>query len=695
MIRGCMGAGMVMVALTCSGSFAAPSGPLAVYQVRGSVQVELVDTAGTVGIFLTSDPQSRSVSVPFEGGIQLTAANGMEQAKLGHSPLSLIVAGNDTSVTLDGLQFDFWGDGGDAVNLTMDGVRRVFDLPGDLINSSLDPRGAMRVEAAFVLSTDAAADLGMPQAAGTLLGTVRFVVEDRFVASDEAPVLPSDAPGHGEESQVSERTCANPTTGPDVIVGDLPDIDNYGAVSGTRAYAVGTTSCNMGNQTLQWQSSVNRHPVIGQNLYRLKNGRIQQIGISWLKHGFTALAGNVCCTCTNPGTGSLLGTGCSDPYSAGLNGSQGNLGPRWQVNTTTGYYLYPFTASAAPATIGRRLQVREADLDPAQNPGALYFIEGQYVSADESTFGGLMNDNNNASYRRVNVGAAPNFNLSLQASTQRQRAGILAWFDNDSTVGITNVDSAPDGVHDGRFILAYKATSLGGGSWHYEYALHNLNSGRGGRSFTVPIPTGGVVTNAGFSDTFHHSGDGIGNVTQDGTDWAITIGSSDITWSTAECANNPNGNVLAWGTMYNFWFDCDLPPAKVTTTIGLFRGAGPYAPQPGGTNCGTGSAGVAVASASIPAADCNDNNVADSTDISTGGSEDVNGDGIPDECQLPPVCPGDADGNGSVGIADVAVIVMNWFLTGSTGTLGDLNSDGTRGVDDIAIVVQNWASTCP
>ncbi len=137
--------------------------------------------------------------------------------------------------------------------------------------------------------------------------------------------------------------CNNSSTGPDVIVASLYGIDNYvqgTPIDGKRAYAMGTKSLNQGDQTLLWQGSTVLHPVIGQGLYRLKTdadrpgGRLEQIGISWLKHGFTALAQNEFCTaasgngtgCDNPGTGSLLGLGCSDPYSSGLNGSNGTQG---------------------------------------------------------------------------------------------------------------------------------------------------------------------------------------------------------------------------------------------------------------------------------------------------------------------------------------------------------------------------------
>ncbi len=96
---------------------------------------------------------------------------------------------------------------------------------------------------------------------------------------------------------------------------------------------MGTKSLNIGDTTLLWQGSTALHPVIGQGLYRYKTepgsrpgGRLEQIGLSWLKHGFTALAQPEFCACTNPGTGSLLGLGCSDPYDAGLNGSNTSQG---------------------------------------------------------------------------------------------------------------------------------------------------------------------------------------------------------------------------------------------------------------------------------------------------------------------------------------------------------------------------------
>ena len=60
----------------------------------------------------------------------------------------------------------------------------------------------------------------------------------------------------------------------------------------------------------------------------------------------------------------------------------------------------------------------------------------------------------------------------------------------------------------------------GDGTWRYVYALYNYNSDRGARHFAVPVGSGASVTNIGFHDVDHHSGE-----IYDGTDWATSPGS--------------------------------------------------------------------------------------------------------------------------------------------------------------------------
>lgn len=356
--------------------------------------------------------------------------------------------------------------------------------------------------------------------------------------------------------------------GPDVVVFSLPDTYQWGSSGDLTAYSVGTTSCNRGTEPVYWISSTNQHPVIAQNLYRHKEGRLEQVGISWLKHGFVSVNGNSCGTCQYPPMGgSQLGVGCSDPYSASLNGSQSLLGPRFEVNPYTGVYVYPETNPTGTPVLAGRLQVVTDDVTPASNPGARYFIEGQYIASDDAQAG---NGLNNASYREVTIGSG--LGLNVVGSTYEGLPAIVAWQTIDPSVNLTAVDVPGEG----RFHLAYTAVDNGNGTWRYEFALHNLNSDRAARSFTVQVPFGSAVGNVGFHDIFYHSGEPY-----DGTDWVSTVdpGASTITWSTVDYATDPDANALRWATMYNFWFDADVPPQEVIATVGLFKPGTPSSVQ--------------------------------------------------------------------------------------------------------------------
>ena len=399
--------------------------------------------------------------------------------------------------------------------------------------------------------------------------------------------------------------------GADVIVGELTGTQSYGNAGGYYAYSVGTTSCNIGTEELLWIASTNQHPVIGQNMYRLKDGRFEQIGLSWLKHGFTALQGNTCgCGCTSSGTGSRLGVGCSDPYGASLNGSQGSLGARSEVTDPAhGGFIYPQIMDPSNQDLTfRRLRVHGDDLTPSLNTNARYFIEGHYVTPDDAAAG---NHHNNCSYREVTVSTSTsNHAISFIGSTQRQQPAIQAWQDVDPTVTLIDI---PDG-DDGLMILGYKVTQLSANLWEYEYALYNMDSTRSARSFSVPLL--GVVPSAiGFHDVEYHSTE-----VYDGTDWASSNSSGAITWSTDTHATNVNANAIRWGTTYNFRFTTTSPPVPANLNIGLFT--------PGAVNTLT----VAAVGPAAGNLDCNNNGIPDSDEIASGAS-DCDGNGLLDECQ--------------------------------------------------------------
>jgi hypothetical protein len=365
------------------------------------------------------------------------------------------------------------------------------------------------------------------------------------------------------------------TWGPDVIVGDITGPANYSSAGGIEALSLGTTSCNVGDVWLNWIASTNQHPVIGGTLYKYKfengYGRFEQIGQSWLKHGFFALSEGLCCSGCIATDGSHLGVHCSDPYTAGRNGGQSNLGPKWQVNASTGVFTYPPANPSWSGTTARRLQVAITDLETSNGSTIRYFGEAQYVTPDDAAAG---RKNNNASFREINVsgsGAAWTFNFGgTFGTTQRQKSAIRAWKMLDPAVSEVGVNVSGDGL----YILAWKVTDLGNSTWHYEYALYNMNGHRSGQAFSVPMDDSLPANNVGFHDVEYRNGDGINSVNYSNVDWTSTKANGVLRWETQTFAQNQNANALRWGTTYNFRFDSNVPPMDGNVTMTFFRPGG-------------------------------------------------------------------------------------------------------------------------
>lgn len=360
--------------------------------------------------------------------------------------------------------------------------------------------------------------------------------------------------------------------GPDIIVGEVAgnnDILRYGTVNGVAAYAVRTTSCNIGDTDAAWYSQTNQHPVISTGLFRIKDGEFRQIGLSWLKHGFATENDELpgCGTCT-PTDGDTLGPGCADTYSAQLNGIQSFLGPRDQVNPSSGFFPFPFTAPPAQPVVGRRLQVRETDINPMLNPGARYFVESQYVSADDAQFG---NSANNASYREVLVTSEipSGFRLTPTGPTIREQPAVFAWKAVQPEVKLTQVVVLHDGApgYRGYFWVAARAIYRGDCRWKYEYSVQNLNSHQACSEFAVQLPTGVTVTKR-FCKVFKYP-DGR---TRGPLNWWSVVADDQIRWFSRVPGSPTELIPLNWGTVYNFSFEVDAPPAcDAIATLRLYR----------------------------------------------------------------------------------------------------------------------------
>lgn len=453
----------------------------------------------------------------------------------------------------------------------------------------------------LLISKELANAIGRPSDAGAIIGTISIgatvqptevtqLVNGRLKSVVMPPMQHATGPG-----------LPNLVSGPDVIVGDIEDVDQQGNNATQVGLAIGTDSCNNGDQPLDWFALPDTdHPVVPQNLYRMSGGatndeRFEQIGQSWVKHTFLALQDFVCGACnTSPpcNPGPQLCPGCSDPYVSGLNGDQNQIGSRAWINPFTG--SFPSNANDHSGHshdgVSHRILVEMSDLVPGGNPGAKYFGEAAYISPHEYTWCQAHSDQcnmfNNFSYRQFSVSGGPtNFTFSPVSSTVRMQPAIQAW----AATGATVNQVEPDPGIDGLWFMGYKVTNPSAGVWHYEYALFNMNLDRAIQSFSVPLGAGVNVSNIGFHAPPQHPGwphDGtLGDAGFSSTPWDVTQDTSSITWNTETIATNENANAVRWGTTYNFRFDADQPPQTANATVGFFKTGSPMTVEiqaPGG-----------------------------------------------------------------------------------------------------------------
>lgn len=330
------------------------------------------------------------------------------------------------------------------------------------------------------------------------------------------------------------------------------------------------TMCNPGSVNIPWNAAMAaNHPKFGFLICRESGGRFVQISdYSFCKHAFTSTNSNGACgTCINPGTGSLMGVACSDTYGAGNNGDRTWLGAPNELNPWLGtwnpigsYFDRGDPAvTGAAATDGVRSLVTSG-FDVVKN--RVTVTEANLLVAGASYFYGihLMHEGEAAANRTDNL-ASRGFNPVWSGTT---------WSFNNNTVaqvwgsilqhwtGAT-VNSARNGNDDGTFYVAAKVTPIGGGVYHYEYAVHNADNNRGGAAFRVPVDPTGVVSNFGFRDID----------TNTLNDWTAARVGSEVVFSSS--AANP----LNWNSIYNFSFDCNIAPSNAPVRIDEARiGAG-------------------------------------------------------------------------------------------------------------------------
>src|SRR5215216_5248661 len=405
--------------------------------------------------------------------------------------------------------------------------------------------------------------------------------------------------------------------GPDIIVGDLPDMVQIGNTGTQVGLGVATTSCNNGDVPVNFYALPNiDHPFFPQNFYRMSGGadnlqRFEQIGQAWIKHTFGASEDDGCslgCNTNNCTQFSQLCPGCSDPYLADENGWWDLLGSRAWVNPFTGAFLSNpdptnHTGHSAHDGVSHRIRVNVSDLNTTLNSGATYFAEAAYLDPLEYTWcqshPGQCNMYNNSSYHQFHVNGTTNFTFSAVGETVRMKPAIKAW------TGATVSQLEPDPGNDGIWFMGYKVTNPAPGVYHYEYALYNENLDRSIQSFSVPLGAGANLSNIGFHAPPQEPGwanDNIpGGQGYSSTPWAVTQTSDSITWNSETFAQNQAANAIRFGTMYNFRFDADQPPQSANATVGFFKTGSPMMVAIQGPAAGGGGTPTPTPTATVTA----------------------------------------------------------------------------------------------
>jgi hypothetical protein len=441
-----------------------------------------------------------------------------------------------------------------------------------------------------IISKQFAKALGRPSDAGSTVGKISVGAAMQPIEITEVVNGKRKSVVVPPLSQGASPGAPTLVPGPDIIVGDLPDMVQVGSEGSQVGLGIATTSCNNGDQPVNFHALPQTdHPFFPQNFYRMSGGadnteRFEQIGQAWIKHAFGASEDDLCnfgCDTSNCTTFQQLCPGCADPYLADENGWYQLLGSRAWVNPFTGFFVSnpDPTNHIGHTDIGasHRVRVNTSDLNTTLNQGASYFAEAAYWTPQEyqwcQAHPGQCNMYNNASHRKFLVSGTTNFTFSAVGETGRMQPAIMAW------TGATVNQQEPDPGNDGIWFMGYKVTNPTPGVYHYEYALYNQNLDRSIQSFSVPLGAGANLSNIGFHAPPQEPGwanDNIpGGQGYSSMPWNVTQDASSIIWNTETFAQNQAANAIRFGTLYNFRFDADQPPQTATATVGFFKTGSP------------------------------------------------------------------------------------------------------------------------
>lgn len=312
-----------------------------------------------------------------------------------------------------------------------------------------------------------------------------------------------------------------------------------------------------------------QHPYLVWNMYRIADGRIEQIGSSGVKHAFFSI--NSGCTANggvNCGSGRVLWPGCTDTYSSFTNDSNFNQGPRYDILPAAGLF-FSTGSFFDPGSVGsqtndstsfeNRLVLDESEL---ATPGASYFLDSWYVVMHDIDIW------NSMGFRPINPTPSGNAWIFNPGSYQ-QGATIENWVAETTTdpneshslivvPSETPAAAYPANLPRGHLRVLAKATEVSPGRWRYNYAIQNYDFDRNVDEVRIPLPAGAQIFETLFKAPVI---DGV-----QVAEWTAQRVGDELVF-TAPPATPPNSNDLTWFSLFNFEVETNAAP--VTGSLSL------------------------------------------------------------------------------------------------------------------------------
>jgi hypothetical protein len=311
-----------------------------------------------------------------------------------------------------------------------------------------------------------------------------------------------------------------------------------------------------------------QHPYLVWNLYRIADGRLEQIGASGLKHAFYTINWYCAPGACGAGGGNILGRACYDIYSQSSNDYGPELGPRRELIPFTGQWgrcgsifdpgcTGSQTHPNPNGPYDNRLIVRESQLSV---PGAQFLAEGWYVIQDDQDIYNTMG------HVPVSI-AFDGFAWSPTVSGPMVRGPVIDhWVDPSLHPNRNREITSPHGrlkvaVRVQPLAACPAASGLSPPCYRFDYAVQNLDFSVSQTSGTPPNlrvlaqrGLGRLRLGLGPADGVFLPEDAFADHdTSPATDWTARRDYRGVHFRA------PAGGDLPWGMLYRFSFISDAP----------------------------------------------------------------------------------------------------------------------------------------